>query len=605
MSFPHLPSLDIDLAQRNIIQRRNRHRGSLASNMSSPVSFPLVDPSTFNYAGNSPTVSGPSFFNAGSGMIIPDMTETKPKPDVGTQLNNFLMSPRADDLLPSDLLGDEEQTYLKQSPPRHPAVANLSSGLGLDNVPPSSPSPVSSGSQPASAFASPGESMHNVDDGDSRFSQKHDSLSQVPEEASHGTSKRFSGLFNFHRQRGKTLDDGILFGTLKQSQSFPRDSDEPGMAEPKRRHTGWANPMGLFPRNNTSEVTPDSSSDHQFIAGRRSSMFPGFFSSGRVDSIGLSHPVREQSDVGYNQFSPRHDPIDPSILGNVRCEPASPRPSSHYSFDNILRQPGGDNFQSFGWSSIDKTCPRVHPLGVDWSSTSWSRSPSRRPSFKLGSTGHLPIGLPPDVELLEPSFEIPRPVQAPIGTRPLSSHRPVTPKLNPAAPSFRTIFGKKTDKGKEKEPGFVTEPDPILDQSPSEPRQSRDSQSVSTTESYESLERISSGTPSEQGNIKGSLIQKLTRKGGSGKFSVPWKDRSSRHKRTESTEGESAESQLSRSIDSVGSGTPSLDKSNKSSGFFRRKNRKSKDTSSSVASASAASETGDGETGDDGPLEDI
>jgi hypothetical protein len=210
------------------------------------------------------------------------------------------------------------------------------------------------------------------------------------------------------------------------------------------------------------------------------------------------------------------------------------------------------------------------------------------------------LGLTGEPDFVEDSFERPlRPLQAPIGTRPSSSHRPLTPnpKLNPAAPTFRTVFtGKKSDKDKDKEADASFD---LEDGSPSDSRISRDSRSLShfTGDSYESLERLPSGTSVDNAS-KESFIRKITRKGSSGKFSS-WKDRSGFFsKKGESSQGDidedgASEAQLGKSVDSTVSSVPSADKSTRSSlGFFSRKSRKSDKASET---SELASETGDEE----------
>lgn len=603
--------MDLDLTVRTSSQRRNRHRSSLNSNVSSPVSFPLIDTgfanaSNYNQVGNnSPTFpSGPAFFNINNGMTIPDPGETSP---VRTDGGNPPMSPRADALLPSDLLGDEEQLSVEgSSPTQFPSLGG--STVPFESLLPNSPSPVSSGSRPTSIFASPHESMNNLHEQEGRGAKM--TATQSATDAAQSASRRLSGFFGFNRQRGKTIADGApLLGTLKasQSQSFPRNLEDGldpiGTRRRRLSYAGnWANPMSnLFPRSGTAQVTADSSSDHA-PAGRRA-MFPNFFASGRFGNTSQPSIDTSDSSKGYNQFSPRHDPIDPSILGNVRRNSLSPRPSSTYSFENQFPRPTTDN-QPFGWPSSDRFGGHT---GLDWLSPSaWSRSQSRRPSFQVGPSGHLPLSLQPsEMELLENPYEPQRPIQAPIGTRPPSSHRPVTPKLNPTAPTFKTIFGIKSEKtkGKETDPprsrGHDSNPDEHLTP---ESRRSKDSRSIQigATESLESLERMPSATPSESTSTKESFIQKLTRKGSSSKFNMPWKDRSGLFsKKGDSTEADEDnmphEVQLGKSHESSVSSAPSADKSSKSSslGFgFIRKSKKA-DKAPSECSGREASEAGD------------
>ncbi|KAL1953338.1 hypothetical protein VTO42DRAFT_2992 [Malbranchea cinnamomea] len=617
--FPALPSLDPDLSRR-ASSRRGRHRGSLPSDMSSPAAFPLVDTAFINsnnysQVGNgSPTFPpGSAFFNINNGMTIHDLND--PSDFMRTDSGNPPMSPRADALLPSDLLGDGDEEPSSTSPPSSNQLPNLDpSAAPFENLLPGSRSPESSNSRSPSIFASPHGSQKNTPEDEGKASQEQKSVTEGPSEATQSTSRRLSGLFGFNRQRGKTVADGPpLLGSLKsgQSQSFPRNLDQDFDPIGTRRRrlsytSGWANPMNsLFPRSSNTNVTSDSSSDR--IPASRKLMFPSFFSTSRSGSAGaggLENSSLGQSigAAGYNQFSPRHDPIDPSILGTVPRGSLSPRPSSTYSFDNHLPKPSGDT-QPFGWPTSDKIAHRSSPLGVDWSSpTTWSRSQSRRPSFQHGSSHHLPLGLPVgDVDFFDRPYEFQRPVQAPIGTRPPSSHRPSTPKLNPAAPSFKTLFGKKQEKSKNKENESSKSRDSENngdDVSPAASRRSKDSRSMHAS-TDDSLERITSNTPSESVSTKESFIQKITRKGSSSKFNMPWKDRSGLFsKKSDSvSQGDvdgdgTSEMQLGKSIDSTVSSTFSADKSSKSSLSFSFMRKSKKDRAASECSEKA-SETGD------------
>ncbi|KAE8151036.1 hypothetical protein BDV25DRAFT_139285 [Aspergillus avenaceus] len=612
-----LPALDLDLSNTATIRPR-RHRSSLTSNVSSPMNFTAMEPSfsggiSYNPPSTSSPTFGPSpaFFNINNGMTIPGLAS---QPDSISELSfsNPQMSPRADALLPSDLLGDEESPELPR-PIARPQMPDVEQSSGqLESFPHGPPSPDSPQSRPESAFASPHESQNQ------ETSSQPVHLGDAAE-APKSASRRLSGLFGFHRPRGKTLaDEPPLLGTLKpgQSQSFPRNLDEMDPIGARRRrlsYTGnWANPMSLFPRSNTTGVTTDSSSDH--MPSRRTA-FTSIFSPSRF-GFGSGSSLMKSNDhsdlsTGYNQFSPRHDPIDPSsILGTVRRGSLSPRPSSTFSFENQLPHPSTDN-QHFGWPSAEKPGHRS-PLGFDWTSPStWSRAHSRRQSTSFGSSGHLPLGLTGEPDFQDSSFERQgRPLQAPIGTRPSSSHRPVTPKLNPAAPTFRTIFSRSSEKDKEKEKandnGADISFDFLMDDgSPSEPRTSKESYSRSLTvftgDSYESLEQVPSATSADNSSSKESFIRKITRKGSSSKFSS-WKDRSGLFfKKGDPSQGNidedgNDESQLAKSVDSTVSSAPSADRSTRSSlGFFSRKSRKSDRAASETSErpSEQASETGE------------
>ncbi|RAK76765.1 Fibronectin type III domain protein [Aspergillus fijiensis CBS 313.89] len=615
-----LPALDLDLSNTATIRPR-RHRSSLTSNVSSPMNYTSLEPTFSSSLGyNPPVTSSPTFgptstfFNITNGMTLPSLTSQSESlhgyPADQISLGAPQMSPRADALLPSDLLGDEESPELPRPVirSRFPNLEQPGTQLEFPHGPPSPDSP--NNSRPASLFASPHESQpHSID-----VEPQPTNLGEAGE-APKSASRRLSGLFGFHRPRGKTLaDEPPLLGSLKpgQSQSFPRNVDEMDPIGARRRrlsYTGnWANPMSLFPRSNTAGATTDSSSDHH--PSRRtafSSIFsPSRFGFGSGSSL-LKSGENADLSTGYNQFSPRHDPIDPAtILGKVRRESLSPRPSSTFSFDNHLPHPSTDN-RHFGWPSAEKPGHRS-PLGFDWASPStWSRVQSRRPSIQYGSSGHLPLSLTGEPDFLQDSaFERQgRPLQAPIGTRPSSSHRPVTPKLNPAAPSFKAIFssGKKSDRSKEKDKGKDRELEapfdfPMDEGSPSESRASRDSRSLSalTGDSYESLERMLSGGSLDNASSKESFIRKITRKGSSSKFSS-WKDRSGLFsKRGDTAQGDidedaHGEGLLAKSIDSTVSSAPSADRSTRSSlGFFSRMSRKSAASETSERPSEQASE---------------
>ncbi|KAL2824178.1 hypothetical protein BDW59DRAFT_147956 [Aspergillus cavernicola] len=617
-----LPPLDLDLSSGATIRPPRRHRSSLTSNVSSPMNFPPLEPSfPSTLAFNPPTTSSPTFaptttfFNINNGMTLPGLTS---QPETFRRNSDFSvtipqMSPRADALLPSDLLGDEESPEL----PR-PIIRTRFSDLEQttpqrDSFPPGPSSPESSGSRPASLFASPQEAQKHSQETDSQTLPLRDA-----DEAPKRASSRLSGLFNFNRPRGKTLaEEPPLLGTLKQgqSQSFPRGMDEIEPIGPRRRRlsytSSWANPMSLLPRNNTTGgVTADSSSDH--LPSRRAAI-SSIFSPSRFGFGSSLNKSSEGSDLntGYNQFSPRHDPIDPSsILGTVRRGSLSPRPSSTFSFDNLLPHPSTDNHH-FGWPSAEKHGHRS-PLAFNWASPStWSRAQSRRPSTtQFGSSGHLPLSLAGDPDFIEESsFERQgRPLQAPIGTRPSSSHRPATPKLNPAAPTFKTVFGVESDDKEEKDKG-KEEADASFDLSfddgsPSESRASRDSRSLSNFPrgSYESLERIPSSASTDNAS-KESFIRKITRKSSSSKFGS-WKDRSGLFsKKGDSAQGDidedgDSEAQLAKSIDSTVSSAYSADRLSRSSlSFFSRKSKKSDKAASETSErpSERVSEFGDDE----------
>lgn len=254
-------------------------------------------------------------------------------------------------------------------------------------------------------------------------------------------------------------------------------------------------------------------------------------------------------------------------------------------------------------------------------------------------------------------------IQAPIGTKPSSTlERPVTPRLNPAAKDFKSLFnafGEKTKseksskgKGKERDLNGTPRQDgngaiPIAgsstyggdttsahaaedDLSPARSRLSRDTRSVTTAESSvnESVDRNSlerslshpasdAPTPSSyNGSVsKESFMQKLSRKTStSGKFGLPSFTREKRHRNTdrakETPVGEEADEDdvLSASVDSmpgrdVGGSDKRQDKASTMrswSSVFTGKIGKGKEKTPSISEASMSTEaTGEDDEDDD------
>ena len=496
-----------------------------------------------------------------------------------------------------------------------------------DNVARGPQSPVSSSSRSPSLFSSPRESLNNLHNfqagSDGRLDSDRRSMNSSgasfgaigsgPTDNTLLSSARLSNLFSFNKQRGKTsANEPPPLGSLKpgQSQSFPRnleqgDLDPIGTRPRRGSHSGrWVGPMSNF-LNRSNGVLND-------------------FSESRTPALARNVASRRR---GFNLFSPKYDPLDPSKLG----VDSSSRRSSTYSFENSLPRPSTDS-QPFGWP-VTETFGHGHrnsPLGADWSVPStWSRSQSRRPSVHYGSTSNLSLGttpLDPDTFANGLSNQVSPP--APIGTRPQPSQkRPVTPKLNPAAPSFKTLFSrsdaKKAEKAankaaeKEKSKNKESEKSKDIDKSssqeeasPPDGRLSRDSRSIATAssvaDSQDTLDHSTSGTPSDAVTPsagKETLMQKITRKSSSSKFNIPWnKDKGglfSRKTGEPPTPGEIDEedapsgADLGKSYDSTAS-TSQSDRANRSSISWSTLLKKSRKNDRAASEASEkASETGE------------
>ncbi|KAI9792620.1 MAG: hypothetical protein M1835_007753 [Candelina submexicana] len=543
--FAPLPFMDADSTASRNKQRRSRHRKSRTNTAASPIGAVTVSesshtgtPALSSVASTSPSYTSPSpFFNMSNGMsfVTPPEHTGHVQTDNDTLTSGGPLSPSATALLPSNLLGDDEPP----SPQSH-SSHNVSVSFGsrnafdprfssLDNTAYGPNSPESPLSQDASAFASPRESFSNLRNypsgsdgplnGDRRSIHSNaGSFGALETIEPSPVGSRFAGLFGLSRQRGKTIpNEPPQLGSLKagQSQSVPRNSepeettlDPIGTRRRRGSHSGnWANPMASL--LNRSVATGNDVADDNAPAPSR---------------------VAASRRRPFNMFSSKFDPLEPSKL----LEQTSSRPSSSHSRDNSLPRPSSDS-QPFGWPATEAVGHRSSPLGPDWSAPEvWSRTNSRRQSMQYGSTTSLPIGMSPlEAEALHNKLLKQTSPPAPIGTR--QRTRPETPKLNPAAPSFKTIFGRSDAKKAEKAAEKERKESELLPEeaSPPDPRRSRDSRSINTqdslAESHDSLDRSTSGTPSESltpsGKDKESLIQKITRKSSSSKFNIPWKDK--------------------------------------------------------------------------------
>ena len=610
------------------IPRSRSRRSRQTSSRTSTISYPPAGYQGASAAFHSTSISVPPFtagsplFNMSNGMMISSLAERTglSQPDAETVAGTGPMSPAASDLLPSNLFRDEDISTHRFGEENRQLSSNtngnteifLRHALTNSDVSAHGPhTPASASSRAGSRFSSPHESSQNLPGYASRpdpliESEQHNpssieapmDLSTAPD-TSPLASSRLASLFSstFNRQRGKPgPQEPPLLGTLKQGQShsFPRNMEPEGMdlnGSRRRRgsHGTWANPMaGLL---NRSTGPPGSTG---LITARTG--------SGRKSRL--------------NMFAPKVEDLELSL----EQHPSS-RPSSTYSFDQIFARPSTDS-QRFGWTVPEGLPNRSSPLGGHWSGGPWSHAPSRRPSVKHDSTSNLSIGSTPlEQDGYLGSFSKQTWEQAPIGTRPRSSQRPTTPKLNPAAPSFKMFWNrgdaKKTTKAdkagvksvekardKESEQGDCDDDvESNLDASPQNPRLSRDAQSVttaaSTADSHDSFDRSTSGTPSEAVTPSGpkeTLMQKITRKSSSSKFNVPWsKDRGLFSKRAgePSTPGEvdedaSSDNQISKSVDSSIS-APQQEKASRSSISWPNIKRKSKRGDNNVNEAAERS----------------
>lgn len=540
--------------------RRTRNRKSRTNTMSSVMpTFPTLE-STFPGTApfNSLNTSSPSFaqgpyFDLSSDTAMVPLSENMSgmsEADIRSLTGGAPLSPTATSLLPSNIFADDDPPNLDTIDSRT-FGPSLFGGLGPSATENDPQSPDSS-SRSASLISSPQASSQNLSifgvagrefGGDTDRRSLHSPGAEFGTLSGRSNSERttshrpFGNLFNFPRARGKTLsEEGPALGTLKQgqSQSFPRSTEEPESVTNKPRRISFSSGWNVMPNFLTKGLGGD-------------------LSQGNAPALSRTAGARRRR--GFNMFGSNIDD-NPGVY--LERDPSSPRPISVASSD--LPRPSTDS-APFGWPVSDGgLLNRNSPLATNWSvnaPVTWSRNPSRRPSFQHGSTTALTSGiasdddefLPPEPSLAGQSS--PPPVGV-IGTRPASSHtnKAITPKLNPAAPTFKAMFsrsskgekGKGKDKDKEKdkekekekpaETSLITSLPADESQtnlsSPSDSRKSRDTHSIHTqnsiADSYESLEMTPSSTPSDMAvasslNSKESSFRQLLRKGSSSKFS--------------------------------------------------------------------------------------
>ncbi|EXJ55094.1 hypothetical protein A1O7_08019 [Cladophialophora yegresii CBS 114405] len=539
MAFTPIAPLDMDAIRRgNRPVRRARPAGSLGSSISSPrghFAGPEPFPPGLHYTSvttSSPNSNVQGYFNFSNGMTltVPGEIPQSTHDDLDA-VSSVPMSPRADMLLPADLLGDESADDIPEvelPEPKEKSETGImpfpkiaSPVLHQDSGRTESPSVGSSSGQ---SFSSPMQTSApvEVDEKSSSSDKKSEEQAEEYEVIQQPKKPKYtsmSSMFGLNRQRGKTLADQTpILGSLKpgQSQSFPRNVEgfDPRL-EPKRRLSyggNWAFPGSAL--LHSSEAEEKETAVSRFAATRRAFGFGGFGKS-------------VTPSANYDPFAIRSGSFDPGLRGDT----SSPRPASTYSFDKMPRPSMESQFRA--WN--DKSLLRNSPLAPEWGSLhSYSRSHSRRPSIVHGSTSNLSLAHAEE-EVIEPDRKPSRPLQAPIGTRPTSAQQSSTPKLNPAAPSFTTLFGRRGDKSKEKDKNKPKESKERVNDleagSPPESRKSRDTNSLAATVSTldsETLDRNQSGTSAqfavENAPAKPTFISKITRKASSNKFGS-WKEK--------------------------------------------------------------------------------
>ncbi|KAJ2973084.1 hypothetical protein NUW58_g9031 [Xylaria curta] len=533
--------VDFDLPTQNQLKRRSRNSNSLSvvAIPSPGQSFTVADRpygASSTFGPSRPPVMPPGFAPGPFMDTTIPFTASLDDDGIRALTGGAPLSPTATSLLPAGMLDD----LLDDDPPSPGSLLPRHDTFGSGtNHEFDAQSPSSSVRSP-SLMSSPQSSTHHLP-----FSQytgenserrsirglRGDfgpSSSPIPPATQASNRNRFIPWLH----RGpKETDEAPALGTLKpsQSQSLPRQTEDDEPAPNKRRisfSAGWSmfNRVSAPPQPDSTEATAPSP---RGLVSRR---------------LGLG----TNTSLGSNIFSER--------------DPHSPRPLSIASSE--IPRPSTDSGSIWG-RGLQPPSRLWHTEDGPWTA---SRNPSRRPSLH-GSPSQLKTTLADaDDEILDESELLhASPSQVGIiGTKPAKT---LSQRLNPAAPTFmgglfRVRVEKEKEssdkeakdskdkskdkakersksKGKEKETkekkprqSFTSVSDigtNSLDESPSDPRQSRDTLSVDSPSMAESRESLNleppfSHSPSDQTAGVGfkdqeSGLRKLLRKGSSSKFS--------------------------------------------------------------------------------------
>lgn len=429
------------------------------------------------------------------------------------------LSPSAHKFLPSNIFTDDEHddpgSPASEAEPPSPFVPRQQTASSdRDPQSPASGRSASILSSPtASAQSLLYASLPNDDSERQSLHSRHDSNFASPLPATgQPAPNRLSSLLSFPRAKpSKATAEPPQLGSLKhgQSQSFPRQADDPDTGTSRRR-TSLSTWGGRFMNRNS--VGPDT-----------------------MDTFTPQPANRGFSAKTLMPFGSRaamHTVYDP--------DQTSPRPASIASSD--VPRPSTDSGSL--WPHQDQG-GFIRPRPI-WSGEnhSWSRNPSRRPSIH-GSTSALKTSLANvDDEILDQDALMDPQVSPSqvgvIGSR--STKKSLAKSLNPTAPGFSPFIGslfggKEKAKSKEKErakdgndegPSSSYGNEPYTEQR-SESRMSTSVQSrASISESHDSfcLDQSFSNTPSEPANghketqSPDNVVRKLFRKGSSSKFSL-------------------------------------------------------------------------------------
>ena len=584
--FAAIPGLDFPTVY--AAQRRNRQSANRLST-STYGSNTYSPPSTFAAAPGVSTSAQPPHFAAfaSSSRVGTGFSSLSPQ-EIDSLTAGAPMSPTANSLLPKDLLGDDDfqnsPTGMGDFQANDPLGVQPPPSDYQNSQDPQSPASAHSASP--SVLSSPRGSFANVasyaGDADRRSLGSTGSPYTQSLTATTGTGadSRRQGFFHWGRQRPKSsLSDLPQLGSLKssQSQSFPsndQDSDEQSSA---RWKSGvWSSPTAnLLSRGASTGIDNDSipRRTRRFLFGQKLDPLEAMDSLDRSASPrpastyshenSLPRPSSDSQPFGWgaqDTLRQRNSPLGStwgSVHGNVSRNASRRQSVQHGSTSNLSLgslQVDPDDFGQSGFAPPKPPPPA--PIGTERFKISREKEKKEREKDKLKPMKQLNPAAPTFKTLLF-SKKTPKPEaddsEASTSKTKSKSKNKDKDKPVPSSATKESMDASKPLPSHPQTPLASRPSDADLTTtttssshslSHSSPRMSRDGRSISTagddydplSTSRNSLEPstsaaaysdsnapASSSTPS---STKESLMQRITRKSSSSKFSTAWKERS-------------------------------------------------------------------------------
>jgi hypothetical protein len=450
--------------------------------------------------------------------------------DLESLTGGALASPSVSGLLPANLLGDDDDP--------EDIDAILPAPAEPEPEPDPNPVPVSQDPPPPATPYLPGLGTYSPDN------------PNIPEEAvdiskemasplSYGDrspslmSSAKNSISNFHQHK---LSNGGLDSDRRSIRSVSSSIRAPARTGFGRFVPGISGFASGFPRARAS-----SSGENGFAFGTlgspNSRSLPRAEEGNADNSHGGLSVFKKRGASSIGLFGSKWSRKTEDELEQIWPRSTSSRPASTYSTDNLLPRPSADVSAPFGWNDLPQTgnTSRVGSIAYQWSAIPQSRRESINHeaaiTFQPSMSNLHDLEL--DSQAIIPDEDTPN-TMAPIGTKPsnflinATANAEAAARLNPAARDFKSLLNftggsDKKDKGKKKaedfdaqEAGLVT---PLRNKENRFSLIAESGEPLSDDINVEVSPAKSTETPSSAG--KESFMRKMTRKGSSGKFSLP------------------------------------------------------------------------------------